>query len=413
MFGRNGLVLLRVLIVSAVIGGMVLACTQRYLPVATSAVKTDSPSEIAPDLSDPLDPPDAISASTAWMRPLVIIQSGDNPLWFELGAEGASLEGLRLIQSPAEASLKPFAPWPLVQSITGMVIQEDRLTLGVNREGFLIARPEQEQSIGIYRIADPSYWGNYTIGSLLLFEGEPAALLYRDDFFVEPSGVPPNPRVLAAVKGSTQPVSRAIPALEQFPAAEGWDVETLRQGQDGSWYYRGIQRSAVQPERVYMRTADLFLPGEAVPVSEFRNSALPEPLDQAPPVLYRVLDAALGLSGQDQVPVAAIISPEFSVTRHFAADTALTENPEQVVQLAGYYSQTSTGPQALVILPDGSGIRSLGEDRITAFSCPPLPEGFVYTRIGPVGDALIAAWEEQQGWNGGAAGLMIIRLERP
>jgi hypothetical protein len=52
------------------------------------------------------------------------------------------------------------------------------------------------------------------------------------------------------------------------------------------------------------------------------------------------------------------------------------------------------------------------EPRMDHFSLPPLPEGFVYTRIGLLGDILIGAWEEQYNWNVGAAGFMIINAPR-
>jgi hypothetical protein len=127
------------------------------------------------------------------------------------------------------------------------------------------------------------------------------------------------------------------------------------------------------------------------------------------------LEGVFGLSGQEQVNVAAIISPEFPHTRYFAMDTALSGNREHVVELTGYYIYTSTGPHAMVILPDGRGMAGDGRDLETGkprgFSCPPLPDGFVYTGIGLSGNSIIAAWEEQQSWNVGSAGLMIIHSQ--
>ncbi|MDR2746234.1 MAG: hypothetical protein LBB77_02205 [Treponema sp.] len=40
---------------------------------------------------------------------------------------------------------------------------------------------------------------------------------------------------------------------------------------------------------------------------------------------------------------------------------------------------------------------------------PPLPEDFVYTRVVRLGDLVIASWEEQQDYNIGAAGFMVVR----
>jgi hypothetical protein len=175
-----------------------------------------------------------------------------------------------------------------------MLIQDDRLTMAVNREGFLALMPwhrtgieddpdtsikdagiKDSGGLALYRIADAVYWKNYTLGSFFLYEGNPAALLYRDDFFIESTVDPPAPRVFALVKGQPHP--------------------------------RGL--------------------GEAVSLGAFRDSALPEPLHEAPPLLALVLDKAYGLSGPDPespaIPVATVISPEFSHTRHFAADTPL------------------------------------------------------------------------------------------
>ncbi|MDR2343570.1 MAG: hypothetical protein LBD86_03460 [Spirochaetaceae bacterium] len=42
---------------------------------------------------------------------------------------------------------------------------------------------------------------------------------------------------------------------------------------------------------------------------------------------------------------------------------------------------------------------------------PPLPENFVYSSYLPIGGAGVAAWEERESWNTGAAGLLFLRLD--
>ncbi|MDR2797606.1 MAG: hypothetical protein LBB80_04620, partial [Treponema sp.] len=265
MAQRKGFLVPLVITLSCIFGGLILFWYKTRFPNTAPLVQTESLGGMVPQVPQETPPlPDAVSASTIGMHPVARIKSGNNPLWFELGPEGSSPEGPIWIPSPAEASLKPFTPWPLAKFITGMVIQDDRLTMAVNREGFLILLPEQDRSIGLYRIADVLYWGNYTVGSLFVFDGTPAVLLYRDDFFVEPTATPPDPQVFVPVKGSTQPVGRSVPAFGAFLPSDGWEVESLRQGQDGYWYYRGVQRSVAQLQSVYMRSSDLTLPGEAV-----------------------------------------------------------------------------------------------------------------------------------------------------
>jgi hypothetical protein len=45
-------------------------------------------------------------------------------------------------------------------------------------------------------------------------------------------------------------------------------------------------------------------------------------------------------------------------------------------------------------------------------SLPQLPEGFFYTGIGRAGDSLFASWEEQEDFNIGAAGFVILKETR-
>jgi hypothetical protein len=120
-----------------------------------------------------------------------------------------------------------------------------------------------------------------------------------------------------------------IPALELFPAAEGWDADTLRYGSDGFWYYRVIKKSESRPEVRMLRTADLAMAGENITQDAFQNSAPHE-----------------------------------------------------------------------MILPEH-------------FSLPPLPDGFFYTGTGTAGGSVVAFWEEQEDFNIGAAGFVVIKNPVP
>ena len=51
----------------------------------------------------------------------------------------------------------------------------------------------------------------------------------------------------------------------------------------------------------------------------------------------------------------------------------------------------------------------LREPEPQSFSLPPLPEGFQYTWIAETGESLFACWEEQEDFNIGAAGFMVIK----
>jgi hypothetical protein len=362
------------------------------------------------------------------MHPLAIIQAGEFPLWFELGAEGPVQ-----IPSPAEASLSPFTPWPLARHIGGLLFREGRLIAGVNREGFLLSIPwegdagpdRKADRIALYRISDAPYWNTYSLDALFFIEDKAAALLYRDDFFVEPPETPPSPRVLTPETGNPRPAGLEVPAFAGLPTEEGWDVDNLRRGRDGFWYYRGIRRGGPEPEIVYLRTPDLMLPGEASSAGALRQALRAAPLAEAPAALRLVLERAFSLPsgntrGGQLSKTAAVLSPEYSGLRYFA------ENPdaagEDMREFLAYYADMEAkgmdagepgteDPYALLITPEGRGVYGKlrnGVPETGEFSLPALPEGFVYTGIGLCASVLFVPWEEQEDWNVGAAGFLII-----
>jgi hypothetical protein len=142
------------------------------------------------------------------------------------------------------------------------------------------------------------------------------------------------------------------------------------------------------------------------------------------------MEEAESRSGNGSLLMAVVISPEgpgapekpgvperpgaedFSGVRYYAGTPDLDGG---LVEFAGFYRENSAegGAYALGIFPDGRGVYGRGEEaraRTAAFALPPLPEGFVYTRICLLGNVIAAAWEEQDGWNIGAAGFLVINI---
>jgi hypothetical protein len=281
-----------------------------------------------------------------------------------------------------------------------MLALEDTLVMAVNREGFLWILPRKDSAdvkdaVALYRAADDS-WSGYTAASPFFFEGIPAALLYRDDFFTEPAPVPPLPPVRGLIDGGVRGLE--IPALAPF-SGSGEDVDLLRQGGDGFWYYRAGQKGGAGTERRYFRTADLAVPGEASSSEAFIRALRPRPFREAPELLRRVLDRIPEIARGEQI--AEVVSPGFNGGRQFGTDSGSGGDP-----LRGYYG----GGLALIITPAGRGIYAREDETAGLFTLPMLPEGFVYTGIGVSGTALIAAWEEQNDLTVGAAGFLVIGL---
>jgi hypothetical protein len=297
-----------------------------------------------------------------------------------------------------------------------MSLGQDRLVMAVNRYGFLAWLP-QDGAAALYRLPEPE-WDDLTVAALFRYrQAGPwdAALLYRDGVFGA-GDEPPGERVRALRAGGFEAEALDIPAFAPLPRQELWDLETLRQGRDGAWYFRGV-RGGASPGIAYYRAEELASPGNSIAVGVFRNAATPYTHNEAPPVLRRVLDEAASFLGGKAL-IAAIVSPEYDAARYFSAGTG---DPVSFTELAGCYLPPE-GPGrevfAAVVFPDGRLVYAAGEGEAAAAALPQLPEGFVYTRLGvsrspdAADMAFLAAWEEQLEWNIGAAGFMVINAVR-
>jgi hypothetical protein len=363
----------------------------------------------------PEEPPvPAVENGPPAPRPWALIEAGENPLWFELGPGGP-----RQIPSPGDASLMPFSPWTLARNITAMLAEDDQLVMAVNRDGFLVWAPGPEGRLSLFYLPGED-WDAYTQAALFAFQKEWAVLLYRDDFFIDSAAALPNPRVWGISRKDGPPEAREIPAFAAFPPEEGWDLDMLRLGRDGFWYYRGVKKSGPDREIRYRRTPDLALPGEPSSAGVFREAVTPYTKREASPLLRAVLDEVSRLGDAGTAQTAAVVSPGLPAPRYYAAGAPLEES---LVELAAYLegpdgaalTGDSSDGFALVIRPDGRGVwgeaspRDEPPYRIRPFALPPLPEGFAYTRVGVNSAAVIAAWEEQENWQVGAAGFLVIR----
>jgi hypothetical protein len=384
------------------------------LPVLFLLLRCSHPREIPPAETPP-------SPSVEYGQyPLALLQSGENPLWFELADQGPAL-----ISSPEHASLRPFVPWPLTRRVAGMLGRDNRIVLGINHEGFLVFAPwaEGENSgIALYRIDNSVYWKDYSVESLFVFDSTPVAMLYRDDYFMDSSLPPPSPRVwgLDAVAGM-RPLF--IGAFEDLAPEEGWDLEALLQGPDDQWHYRAIRKNGGRRGIGYFSSGNLSLPGEISTQGAMQNASLPRPQDQAPEPLRQVLEAALAVDDAPstaRAAIAVLVSPEFESLRYYAAPQTLNHIGEDMQFYPGYYLSGDSHSIALVVDPEGRGFIGVARDgsfTLREFVLPALPKGFVYTGAaffalpsppgGGVSVTALGIWEEQEGWNVGAAGFVL------
>jgi hypothetical protein len=306
-----------------------------------------------------------------------------------------------------------------------MLGREDRIILGINREGFLAFAPWTEGEnggIALYRIDNGAYWKDYSVESLFVLDSMPAALLYRDDYFIDSVLPPPSPRVWGLDAAGMEPL--IVGAFEGLAPEDGWDIEALLQGPDDRWSYRAIRKSGGLRGIGYFSAGDLSLPGEASTQGAMQNASRPRPQDQAPEPLRQVLEAVFAADGAASpgiaAAIAALVSPEFESLRYYAAPQALDPMGEDIRFYPGYYLSGEDHSIALAVDPEGRGfIGALRDGSLTLreFALPALPQGFVYTGAaffvlpsppgGGVSVAALGVWEEQEGWNVGAAGFVL------
>jgi hypothetical protein len=342
------------------------------------------------------------------VRPSAIVHAGEFPLWFQLGDKGPV--PIETIEDACFSAA--LVPWPLAPHVRFMLAQGDDLLMAVNHEGIIRFAPQGAGRMGLYRYSGGEFWRQYTVGAFVMFDTQPAALLYRDDRFLD-SGAPlPSPRLWTFDQYSNALKTLAIPALDIFAPEDGWDIDALRRGGDDQWYFRTYKRSATRPEMRMFRSGDLVQAGEQVSLGLFQNTALPQPLSAAPEPLRAMLAAIFAESG---CGVAAIVSSEFQTIRSFATDPASRDRAPSIEgdTIFGFYSGNPDSQPGGIFLvavqASGNGWYIKSAPPVSRFSLPALPEGFYYTGIGMVGDTIIASWEEQDEYSIGAAGFMVIK----
>lgn len=201
-------------------------------------------------------PPALINWSGAY--PQAILLPGEYPLWFQLTESGPAL-----IQSIEDAVYsRGLVPWPYAAHISFTAESDDGIVMAVNTDGFLklVRDSSYEAGLALYRFPGGEYFKEFTIGGLIFYKGDPAALVYKDNRFLASGSSYQAPlySTWSFNMNSNNPFPSDIPFLRQFPADEGWAVDTLRQGGDGFYYIRAEKRSGTgQDTRRVIRASDI------------------------------------------------------------------------------------------------------------------------------------------------------------
>jgi hypothetical protein len=347
---------------------------------------------------------DVQTSATLWMNPLAIAVPSENPLWFELSDDGPVL-----ISSPEDASLRSFVPWPSSIHVKDMLLQENRLVMAVNRLGFLAFIPWDSSRLGMYSVFDKAYWGRYSIASLFLYEQKPSVILYRDDFFFADTDAPlPKMPVMALVKGSIQPVKAEIPAFKDFSSLQGWDIEALIRGKNGFWNFTAAQKSSDARNKSYYQAKSLTDQPASISMGNYWAALEPESIENASLLLKNTVMTAINSRQGDFSYLIEAIFPNGEQEIRYSYHSSETDNDMHTLFA---YTDDNT---AVVISSSGNGaIGTKNEGDLIAvnvFNLPELPKDFFYTGIALADNTIIASWEEQQSYQVGAAGFVMINV---
>jgi hypothetical protein len=354
-----------------------------------------------PETADPTPVPTVPSA-----QPSAIVQAGEYPLWFQFSDAGPV--PIETIEDACFSAA--FVPWPHAPHVRFLLAQGDDLLMAVNQEGLIRFAPQGTGRMGLYRYSGGDFWRQYTVGAFILIDTQPAALLYRDDRFLDSDAPLPSPRLWTFDQYSNALKTLALPALDIFAPEDEWDIDALRKGSDEHWYFRASRKNATRPELRMFRSGNLIEEGTQVSLGAFQNTALPQPLSVAPDPLREMIAVTFAESG---CGVAAIVSPEFQTIRSFAIDKEKAPSKEGGTIFCFYSGNSDSQPGGaflVAVQPNGSGLHITSKQSGLRFPLPLLPEGFYYTGIGIVDDTVITTWEEQDEYSIGAAGFMVIRL---
>jgi hypothetical protein len=209
---------------------------------------------------------------------MAVLQAGDVPLWFQLTEDEPVL-----IEAIEDAVFsRALVPWPLALHVRFLQEKDGEVIMAVNRDGFMnftyISEKQAEEGksaregVAMYRFPDKNF-KQYSIGGFVFYKQSPVVLLYLDDRFLDPVITPPDSRTWSFDMTSNNPFPVKIPVLEHYPVQEKWEVDTLRQGSDGFFYYRIVKKEGNMAVFHMLRTEDLDHAGKEISIEVFYSFA--------------------------------------------------------------------------------------------------------------------------------------------
>jgi hypothetical protein len=213
--------------------------------------------------------PEKAAAAQTIIQPEALVEVGAEPVWVEF--QGNSI---RRLNTPEDASLKPFTAWPSVEYVVDMVQWADELAIAVNRAGFWLVKSRQDDTLELYFLTNTEFVPMYTMHKAFIFENKPVFLIYRNDFFGVNEIPPPVSRFFTINEDKTGIEAIDIPAFSEFTGAKGWDIEEFFNVDEDFWYFKAVLKGSEAENVNYVRVARLSdSAGEDVSLGTYMTAA--------------------------------------------------------------------------------------------------------------------------------------------
>lgn len=343
------------------------------------------------------------------------VQKNDTHRWYSF-----TRDGFEEIQIPRYAQKPAVKPWTEAARISSAAASETQAFFTANRRGILIVDADGTITLK----TDARFFPEQTIGSLFLDEGNPVFHVYRNSVFNAIDTEHEVAMPFIAEYNLITDLFHPVLYRDDFGMSETQEVTSISVSNDELYlsikdmdrktsfdYYKVIIPST------YTETASVArvrtIDGTPVSQDEFMKASNPLSFSLAPPRLRELL-AALPSSLEFSMTyqVTGNTSTPVKYLHGFTADTVDSAITDAYAMASGNWI-TALFPDGTVYfqgsLPD---MYTVADGKPVCFSMPVLPKGFIYTSFAITGNLMIAGWEETGVYKTGAAGFVIVYLDK-
>jgi hypothetical protein len=160
-------------------------------------------------------------------------------------------------------------------------------------------------------------------------------------------------------------------------------------------------------EKHYYKTKSLNEQPISISMGDYWLALEPEPITNASLLVQKTVEKVINERHENLSYLIEVTSPNTELEVRYSHRSGSEDSDMRSLFV---YSDDD---KAFAVSQDGSGARTNKTSNASiitsVFNLPKLPKDFFYTGIALSNDTIIASWEEQQSYNVGAAGFVMIK----